>query len=288
MPKNFPFYNPERHQLIYRLLETKRPQSIIAATSRNPELAGGVYPFPLIEDGDFDIPSVYMTEEEGKKLSPFIGMDASLTIDGTRHPSKGCNVIARRGGGSGQRIVVCAHIDAKAGTPGALDNGTGVVVLLLLAELMKDYQGKLELEIVAINGEDYYAASGEVQYVERMKGRWGEILLAINMDGAGYDQGQTEYSLYECPEEIAKAIRAIFSSQPDFIEGSPWYQSDHSVFIQNGRPAVAITSDNFMELSTNITHTAKDHPDLVDVEKLIRIAITLSDVIFVLNSSTQA
>jgi aminopeptidase YwaD len=288
MPKNFPFYNPERHQQIYRILEKKQPQAIVAATSRNPELAGGIYPFPLIEDGDFDIPSVYMTEKEGNKLSPFIGMDASLTIDATRHPSRGCNVIAHKGGGSGQRIVICAHIDAKAGTPGALDNGTGVVILLLLVELMKDYQGELELEIVAINGEDYYAASGEIQYVERMKGRWGEILLAINMDGAGYYQGKMEYSLYECPEEIAKTIRTIFSSQMDFVEGSPWYQSDHSIFIQNGRPAVAITSDNLMELSTNITHTPKDHPELVDVEKLIQIATSLKDVIFALNSSTQA
>ena len=65
MAKNFPFYNPPEHQHIIRLLEAFRPQAIVAATSRNPEMAGAVYPFPLIEDGDFDIPSVYMTEEEG-------------------------------------------------------------------------------------------------------------------------------------------------------------------------------------------------------------------------------
>jgi aminopeptidase YwaD len=287
MPKNFPFYNPKGHQHIYRLLEIKQPHAIIAATSRNPELAGGIYPFPLIEDGDFDIPSVYMTDEEGKKLLPWMGMDASLIIDATRHPSRGCNVVARKGGGSGQKIVVCAHIDAKAGSPGALDNGTGIVILLLLAELMKDYRGELELEIVAINGEDYYAASGEIQYVEQMKGCWEEILLAINIDGAGYDQGQTAYSLYVCPEEITKTIEAIFSSQTGFVEGSPWYQSDHSIFIQNGRPALAITSDNFMELSTHITHTPKDHPKLVDVGKLVDISKALKDVILTLNSPAR-
>jgi aminopeptidase YwaD len=287
MPKNFPFYNPESHKQIYRLLETIQPQAIIAATSRNPELAGGVYPFPLIEDGDFDIPSIYMTEEEGEKLLAFTGMNASLTIDAKRYPSKGCNVIAHKGGGSGQRIVICAHIDSKEGTPGALDNGTGVVVLLLLAEFMKDYQGDLELEILATNGEDYYAASGEIQYVERMKNRWEEILLAVNLDGAGFHQGQTNYSLYECPDNISKKIRGIFSSQEDFVEGSPWYQSDHSIFIQNGRPAVAITSDNFMELSTHITHTPKDHPDLVDVGKLVDIVKALRDIIIAFNDSAR-
>jgi len=283
MPKNFPFYNPEEHQKIYHLLEEKIPAAIIAATSRNPELAGGIYPFPLIEDGDFDIPSVYMTEDEGEKLVSQLGEILSLKIEATRHPSTGCNVLAWKGGDAGQRIVVCAHIDAKENSPGALDNGTGVVILLLLAELMKDYQGEYELEIVAINGEDYYAASGEIQYVERMKDKWDEILLAINIDAAGFHQGRTDYSLYECPEKISKTINSIFSSQTDFVEGSPWYQSDHSIFIQNGRPAVAITSDNFMELSTNITHTPKDHPDLVDVGKLVNIAAALRDVIIALN-----
>jgi len=65
MPKNFVFYNPDEHQQIIALLEEKKPGAILAATSRNAALAGGVYPFPLIEDGDFNIPSVYLTEEEG-------------------------------------------------------------------------------------------------------------------------------------------------------------------------------------------------------------------------------
>jgi aminopeptidase YwaD len=72
MPKNFVFYNPDEHKEIVALLEQNGARAIICATGRNAALAGGVYPFPLIEDGDFDIPSVYMTEEDGKKLSLFV------------------------------------------------------------------------------------------------------------------------------------------------------------------------------------------------------------------------
>ena len=78
MPKNFVFYNPEEHQRIYRLLEEKQPAAIISATTRNPELAGAVYPFPMFEDGDFDIPSAYMTDVEGEKLASFAGRQVSL------------------------------------------------------------------------------------------------------------------------------------------------------------------------------------------------------------------
>jgi aminopeptidase YwaD len=279
MPKNFDFFNPDHHKQTVRLLETKAPQAIIAATSRNPELAGGMYPFPLIVDGDFDIPSVYMTEEKGERLAGYAGRELALQIEAKRIPATGCNVIARQGGAAGRRIVVCAHIDAKDDTPGALDNGTGVVVLLLLAELLAGYAGNLGVEIVALNGEDHYSAAGQVQYIRRNQDSFSEIVLAINLDLAGYREGNTAYSLYGCPDEIAAAIHNTFSALEDTVEGEQWYQSDHSIFIQNQVPAMAITSDRLMELSTHVTHTDKDRPELVDLDKLANITLALRDLL---------
>ncbi len=49
MPKNFPFYNPDHHRRARRVCwrrNSRWPSS--AATGRDPGLAGGVYPFPLI------------------------------------------------------------------------------------------------------------------------------------------------------------------------------------------------------------------------------------------------
>jgi aminopeptidase YwaD len=275
MPKNFPFYNPDHHRQIVNLLETKAPKAIVAATSRDPGLAGGVYPFPLIEDGDFDIPSVYMTEEEGDRLARQAGREIALDMEANRVPAKGCNVIARKGTGIGRRVVVCAHIDAKEDTPGAIDNATGVVVLLLLAELLEEYSAGLGIEIVALNGEDYYAASGEILFVTSNAGRFPEIVLGINLDGAGYKQGSTAYSLYGCPPEIAQPVRETFSAREGFVEGEPWYQSDHMLFVQNQRPALAITSDQFTELWTHVAHTPKDRPEIVDYTKLAAIALAL-------------
>jgi aminopeptidase YwaD len=291
MPKNFTFYNPEQHQQIIHLLETKAPLAIIAATSRNPELAGGIYPFPLIEDGDFDIPSVYMTAETGEKLTRHAGETVSLTINATRIPATGENIVARKGGrkggrkdcASGKRIVICAHIDAKINTPGALDNATGVTILLLLAELLSGYAGELAVEIVPLNGEDYYAASGHMLYIQQNTGKFDSILLAANCDLAGYHTGSTAYSLYDCPPDVAAAVQQAFASRPDTIAGEQWFQSDHSIFIQQGVPAIAITSERFMELSATITHTPKDRPELVDPARLVHIAQALHDLIHHLN-----
>jgi aminopeptidase YwaD len=280
MPKNFPFYNPEEHQHIYRLLEQKKPLAILAATTRNPELAGGVYPYPWIEDGDFDIPSAYMTEEIGVELSSYEGQISQLYMETQRIPVRACNVIGRIGGGSGRRIVLTAHLDAKRDTPGALDNAAGVTTLLLLSELLVQAPDGLCIELVFINGEDYYAASGEIEYLRRNQGRLGDILLNINLDALGYRQDRTAYSLYECPGTLAAGISKSFECHPGLIEGSSWYQGDHMIFVQNQVPALAITSEEFNFLSAEFTHTEQDVPELVDPLKLVDTAAALKKLLY--------
>jgi aminopeptidase YwaD len=278
MPKNFPFYNPEEHQRIIGLLEHQAPAAIVAATRENPEMAGAVYPFPLIEDGDFDIPSVFMTEAEGNRLAVYAGKEISLEIDASRSPGRGCNVIARKGDPR-RRVVFFAHIDAKDGTPGAIDNAAGTVILLLLAELLADYSGSLGVELVAMNGEDYYSSPGEKLYLQQNEGRFGEIVLGVNIDGAGYILGNTAFSLYDCPAGLSQDLRQIFAAYPGLVEGEPWYQGDHGLFIMNQRPALAITSERVMELETNIVHTAKDRLEIVDPARLAEVALALRSAI---------
>jgi aminopeptidase YwaD len=279
-PKNFPWWNPEEHQRIIAALERGQPAAILAATSRNPELAGAVYPFPLIEDGDFDIPSAYMTEEEGQKLAVYAGREVTLEIRASRTMAEGFNVIARRGGraAGGEapsdqgRHMVTAHIDAKRGTPGAIDDGTGVIVLLLLGELLREYDGERMVELAALNGEDYYGAPGERLYVQDHD--LSAIDLVINIDGAGFYQGDSHFSLYGCPDEVAARVRHVLGEH-GLVEGPQWYQGDHSIFVMAGRPAVAITSD-IGEVSAQVTHTPKDAPDIVDPRKVAQIAAALA------------
>lgn len=274
MPKNFVFYNPVHHQEIIALLESRKPAAIITATGHNPELAGGLYPFPLIEDGDFDIPSVYTTAEDGEKLLPYAGHIISLKSGALRIPAKGFNVVARKGKNPGKRIVVSAHIDAKKGSPGAIDNATGVAVLLLLAEMLTGYTGESMIEIVAFNGEDYYAVPGQMDYIRQNHDHFDQIRLNINIDGAGYQEGGTAYSFFDLTNSLAASAKAIFENRPGFSEGPLWPQGDHSIFVQYGCPAIAITSEWFLEhmYTQQITHTPKDAVEIVNVDRLPEIA----------------
>lgn len=282
-PKKFPFYTIDDQQYIIRTLEAKQPAGLITAMPRNSELAGALYPCPLFEDGDFDIPSVYLSAEDGNVLLRLAGQEATLRVRGTRVLSHGQNVIARKGSAD-QRLVFMAHIDAKATTPGAIDNATGIVTLLLLAEMLRDYQGKLGVEIVAMNGEDNYASPGEQQYLRHNAERFGDMVLGVNLDGLGYQRGKTAFSLYGVPDALAIRCREVFAGYPDLIEGESWYQGDHMLFIMNGRPAVAVTSAEVVTLMTTIIHTAADTPALVDVAKLVQTADALRHLITTLEN----
>jgi aminopeptidase YwaD len=242
-------------------------------------MAGALYPFPLFEDGDFDIPSVFMTDEQGNQLARYEGKEITVEIKAERIPARGCNLVARKGNTLNERIVLFAHIDAKLGTPGALDNGTGIVTLLLLAESLKDYVGEKCIEIVALNGEDYYNNPGEQLYLRQNEGKFQEIVLGINIDGLGYHKGKTAYSLYDCSAEMNDAIRKAFSKEEVFLAGEPWFQGDHALFLMNRRPALALTSELVGELMTDYVHTDKDTPEIVDAEKIVQTASALQELI---------
>lgn len=281
MPRNFVFYNPDHHRALIATLEEKQPAAIVCATGRNSSLAGGVYPFPLIEDGDFDIPSVYMTEEEGARLLPLTSGMARLESQAVRIPEKAYNVIASKGSALGKRVVVTAHIDAKMGTPGAIDNATGVAVLLLLSELLADYHGERLVELAALNGEDYYAVPGQMQYIAMNRDRFGDILLNINIDGAGHLDGKSSFSFFGLPKPVMDEANRVLELFPGIVEGPQWPQGDHSIFVQMGCPALAVSS---MWLITNmetqdVTHTEKDNPGIVDCVKVFEIALALDMLI---------
>ncbi len=278
-PKNFIFYNPDHHKRIIGLLEEKRPAGIITATGKKPDQAGALDPFPLIVDGDFDIPSVYCREAEGERLAAKKGQVFRLKIDARRITSSAANIIAKLNNGKSQKIVVTAHIDAYEDSPGAADNAAGVAVLLLAAELLSGYSGKYTIEIAALNGEDHYSAGGQMDYLTRYQHELSDIKLVINIDDAGYKHGRTAFSFYECPPGLQDLCQRTFAKFSGLVPGPPWFMGDHMIFVQKGIPALAFASENMEEFMRTAAHTSLDTPDIVDCRRIVETALSIHDVI---------
>ncbi len=287
-PKNYPFYNVEDHQRIVALLEEKQPAAIITATGRLPEQVGALDPFPLIVDGSFDIPSVFCCEVVGDELARRQGERFQLRIDARRVASTASNVIASSNSGARSKIVVTAHIDAYEDSPGASDNASGTVVLLLLAEMLAGFHSGPGLEIAALNGEDHYSAAGQLAYLQQYGGELNRVVLVINADDVGYRRGPSAFSLYGCPAEIERLAREILGRFPGLVEGEPWYTGDHMIFVQQGVPALAVTAERMPDLMRTVTHTSRDTPDLIDEAKLVEVARALEALVRVLATMEEA
>ena len=116
---------------------------------------------------------------------------------------------------------------------------------------------------------------------------FGDIYFAVNIDVAGFFEGSTAFSFYGCSPEVENAAKQVFKKFPDMSEGEQWYQSDHSIFIQNQTAAIAFTSSEFKQLSSNITHTKKDSVKLVDHSMIINISTALFNLVELLNSQAR-
>jgi aminopeptidase YwaD len=279
MPKNFTFYNPESHKRIIRALEEYAPAAVVAATGRDPDMVGSQYPFPLFEDGDLDIPNAYLRDVDGERLLARLGEEVRLRLDSRRVPTTAEHIVATRRGTASGRIVVTAHIDSRKGSPGALDNASGVATLLGLAELLSDHRDGPSIEIVPFNGEDNYANPGEMLWVAENEERFDDIVLGINIDDLGQHGTTNHVSFYECPPGIETAVRRVIDSHPAMSEGPQWFQSDHAIFGLYGRPAIALASSDIAGFMAEYAHSERDTLELVDPGLIVDAARFLGDVV---------
>ena len=248
MPKNFPFYNPDEHKRIIALLEAKRPLAIIAATSRDPEMVGsGVYPFPLIEDGDFDIPSVYMTDEEGARLAGHAAGRVRLESRARRIPATGCNVVATKGG-RGQAGSSCSPTStpawarrARRTTPAGRRAAPAGRVAGGLRRLARHRAGGHERRGLLLESGRAAVAGAQCRAGSVTSGS-GSTWMMWATAAAGWPTRCTI-----APRRLRASCQVVAPRQ-GLVEGEPWYQGDHGLFLINQIPALALTSEALAEL----------------------------------------
>lgn len=284
MPTNFTFYNPAEHRRIVAALAEFAPAGVIAATGRDPQMVGSQYPFPLFEDGDLDTPNSYCTDVEGEALRTHAGEHVRLRIDSWREPSTATHVVATLPGDLPGRIVVSAHIDSREGSPGALDNASGVVTLLLMMELLAGRSGLHSVEFVPFNGEDHYANPGELLWIAQNEGRFDDIVLGINIDDSGQAGAANHVSFYGCPPSVEAKVRAVMEPAERIEEGSPWAQGDHMILVMNDVPAIAVASSDMQRFMAEYAHSERDTIELADPELIARTARFLAEVVSAVSS----
>ncbi len=277
MPKSFEFFNPDEHRHRVARLEASQALAVIAATGEHPELAGGRSPFPVIEDGDFTIPTAYVSETIGNKIAALAPQAGSIAIRTSLEPSTGFNVIARSG--SAPRTVVTAHLDAALGTPGALDNAAGVAAIVGLAERLATDSNSPNVELAFLNGEDHWGLPGQRRYLETLDA--SSVRLAINVDGVGRRGDTIAWCAFGLGD-LDRPVREVLDHSWGCDEGPPWFSGDHALFLAAGVPTLALTSLSFLTTpEQNVTHTPDDDIELIDAAMIVNATDAVAELLHV-------
>jgi Zn-dependent M28 family amino/carboxypeptidase len=198
-------------------------------------------------------------------------------------------------------VLVGAHYDSAAGSPGANDNGTGVAALLALARAMHDARPARTLRFVWFANEEAphfrEPTMGSLHSAYRSKQRSDDIVAMLSLETIGYFTNAPYSQHYPLVVEpfypktgnfiafvgnsasralVRRAVQSFrrsarFPSEgaalPASVQGVGW--SDQWSFWQQGYPALMVTDTAPFRYPHY--HTPRDTPDRVDYAQLARV-----------------
>jgi Zn-dependent M28 family amino/carboxypeptidase len=206
-------------------------------------------------------------------------------------------------------VVVGAHYDSIAHSPGANDNASGIAALLALARTFAEKKPERTLRLVAFANEEppYFQTPlmGSLAYADYCRKRGDNIVAAIAFDclGCYFDGTNTQnypfpfsffypstgnfigfvgnYSSRDLVRQVIGSFRrgVRFPSEgaalPETIKPVGW--SDQWSFWQYGYKAIMVTDTGPFRYP--YYHTAEDTPGKIDYERLARVVTGIECVI---------
>lgn len=265
-PKDYPFYYPDEHKAIIDCLEEKNPCAIIAVTGES--CICGLKPFYIIEDGNFHIPIASLDKDIFARIEDkALENELELSINSQNKLITAYQLIASKKVANPKgTILICAHMDTKYNTDGALDNASGVATMLYAAKGIEN--DRYNIDIVPFNSEESYDPQGELIYIEELKNNKAEVSLLINIDTIAHVGSKVAVASFNLSEKEQLELDNVMNSCTNIVRGQPWYSGDHAVFAFGGTKCVLLSASDLFEGCLSYTHSPKDTIDLLD-EKLI-------------------
>lgn len=272
--KDYPFYYPDEHKEINDIFESRKPKAILAFTGQASNC--GLSPFPLFEDGNFEIPSAYIEESKLPLFLRHLNKTVEIEINSQRLPATSSQLIATKKGKKEDLIVICAHMDSKDDTDGAIDNGSGTLVLLRMLELLDGILTSHTIQFVPYNSEETYHASGELVHLEHLKDK--KVSYVLNIDTPCFKNRKSEVSTFNM-EPHSKTIEDVVSKENQLCMGEPWYAGDHMPFAMQGIPTMAVIVEDFNKEGVFYTHTKRDSRELLDEQIIEEVSASLVNLL---------
>lgn len=233
-----------------------------------------------------DKPIIQISKDTYKQLKKIGNGEIEILSEFNMEEIKAFNVVGKISGQDSENaLIISAHLDHIGWVNdtifhGAIDNASGIAILLDVAKLLKQHSEKIngftkDIIIVAFNGEES-GLQGSYHFVDYIKDRY-EHIYNINLDSINSNPVEIlsgdEDTLVELIEDIY-----TFLDQRDIsvnIDTSMGSTSDHTSFLYRHINAISIGSQNVRKKIHHPFDTANE----IDYDFLAKLSSAISQFI---------
>jgi len=216
----------------------------------------------------------------------FQKMNLDVCVDKWRHLQyKSQNIIATHKGtncSSSAIFVISAHYDTVEYAPGANDDGSGIAIMLTLANILSKYAFNNTIKFIAFSGEEE-GMYGSQDYARKAYEKDENIIAAINMDTLGRAETEKGGKIVQllCPDRnlwLSTFFENISKTYNEYIDlqvlSLPNHPCDHDAFTQYGYDAVMLFQYDALKYWHSKNDTI-DHINFTYVNKSCRLILTV-------------
>jgi hypothetical protein len=154
------------------------------------------------------------------------------------------------------QIVIGAHYDAVAGSPGADDNGSGTAAVLEMARVLRNIETDMSIIFIAFDGEEI-GLTGAYHYANQAVAQGDNIVYMLDLDMISYLTNSNQAKVYHGTDQsysnvwigLADSLVGIAGQLAGSSGGS-----DHYPFQQQGFTVSFVHEYVF----STVYHSAKD------------------------------
>jgi hypothetical protein len=258
---------------IVMLSKARHPPSV-SVSAAVPARPAALFPMPVMMLGGADSDTVERLLGKGSVRARFMARPR------LRGPGVAHNVVGDLPGRlPGEMVILGAHLDSVAGSPGAFDDGAGVVTTLEVARVVRAAgTARRTLRVVAFTGEEL-GLVGSRAYVGRHREELGAVTAMVQIDGV--TQVWTDWMVFgrkDVQAGLRKALSPLGTAggTPRLEPVGPLFLtfSDQGPFALEGIPTTfAVKRDEVLGPEPKI-HTPEDSFDRISPALLASSAAT--------------
>lgn len=180
--------------------------------------------------------------------------------------------------GSGKRIVVGAHFDTVANSPGANDNASGVAVVLAVARFLADVPCRTAPVTIAMFDQEEIGLFGSRAFAQTLA--VADVRAVHTIDQVAWDDDGDRVFELELPTAALEAEwRAAATIVGVPLTRTTTSGTDHESFRDRGFAAMGLTEEFVGGDTSPHRHQPTDTAATVDVDYLVLAAQLTAQVI---------